>query len=486
MAQIDGARQLMTSALATARTLDRLTDSASESFPKSQPVASATNPVASSAASPAASPAASRVRSEFLANSEPVASAANPPDRSVEILRIPHITIHIFCDTPSLIGAMERAVADRRMARTSAKLLRGGIAAAIDLYSKETSPNLIIIENHAPIPELYAQLDALANLCVAGTKVVIIGIANDVAIYRELIFRGVSDYAVAPLDPLAIIELISRAYRDTEASRFGRVLAFVGASGGVGSSTIAQNVASTIARSYASSVIFADLDLPFGTAGLGFDLNASEHISDALNDGSRLDDILLERLLTKHHEHLQVLTAPANLDQSHDLTEDAFERVLDIAQANASFVVVDVPHVWTPWVRKVLLAADEVVISASPTLASFRNVKNLVDVLKKARLNDEPPRLVLNQIGIPKRTEIKPDHFADSLKIKPIACIPFDVSVATAANNGQMMADAAPKSAVSQSVMHIADVITGRKAANRAKRFDLKNFDLLNRFWPRH
>jgi pilus assembly protein CpaE len=452
VAQIDGARQLMTSALATAQTSDRLTDPAAESFPKSQPIA----------------------------------SAAKLPDRNVEILRIPHITVHIFCDTPSLIAAMEGAVADRRMVRASAKLLRGGIAAAIDLYSKETPPNLIIIENHASIAELYAQLDALAELCVAGTKVIIIGSANDVAVYRGLILRGVSDYAVAPLDPLSIISLVSRVYRDSDTSRFGRVLAFIGASGGTGSSTIAQNVASTIARSYASSVIFADLDLPFGTAGLGFDLNPNVNISDALSDGDRLDDILLERLLTKHHEHLQVLTAPASLDQFHDLTEDSFERVLDVAQANASFVVVDVPHVWTPWVKKVLLSADEVVISALPNLASFRNVKSLLDLLRKARLNDVPPKLVLNQIGMPKRAEIKAEHFAEGLNIKPIACIPFDISVSMAGNNGQMIADVAPKSAVSKSVINIAEIITGRKSASRAKRFDLKNFDLLNRLWQRH
>jgi pilus assembly protein CpaE len=380
---------------------------------------------------------------------------------------------------------VERAIADRRMARASAKIIAGGIAEAIDIYSKETSPNLIIVESRAARDELCIQLDALADVCVAGTKVVVIGAANDVAMYRELISRGVTDYAVAPLDSLAIIELISGAYRDTETSRFGRVLAFIGASGGVGSSTLAQNVASTIAKSYASSVIFADLDLPFGTATLGFDLESGENISDALNDGSRLDDILLERLLTKHHEHLNVLTAPATLDHSHDLTEDAFERVLDVAQANASFVVVDVPHVWTPWVKRVLLAADEVVISALPTLASFRNVKNLVEMLKKARLNDAPPKLVLNQIGIPKRAEIRPEHFKDGLKLEPIARIPFDIRVATAGNNGQMIADIAPKSVANKSVINITKIITGRKPAKSAKRFDLKGLDFLNRIWQR-
>jgi pilus assembly protein CpaE len=419
---------------------------------------------------------------EPAARPDAPATAANLATASVETLRIPHITIQAFCETPSLISAMEKALADRRMARASAKVIPGGIATAIDLYHRETSPNLIIVENRASIVELYAQLEALADVCVAGTKVIVIGNANDVGIYRELLFRGVSDYAVAPLDPLSIISLISRAYQESETSRFGRVLAFVGASGGAGSSTIAQNVAATIARSYGCSVIFTDLDLPFGTAGLGFDLNPSETIAQALNDGGRLDDILLERLLTKHEEHLQVLTAPATLDQSHELPEDAFERVLDVAQANASVVVVDVPRVWTPWVRKTLMAADEVIITALPNLASFRNVKNLIEMLKKARLNDEPPKLVINQVGVPKRAEIKPEHFADSLKVQPIACIPFDIAVATAGNHGLMIADLAPKSTVLKSVINIAEITTGRKAANRGSKFDV----LLKRLLKRH
>ncbi len=415
---------------------------------------------------------------------EPVAKPAAPvpTGNSIETLRIPLITIHGFCETPALISAMEGALTDRRMSRASGKVLPGGIMAAIDLYHRETSPNLIIVENRAPIAELFAQLEALADVCVAGTKLIVIGNANDVGVYRELLFRGISDYAVGPLDPHAIIALVARAYQDSDTSRFGRVLAFVGASGGAGSSTIAQNVATTIARSYGCSVIFVDLDLPFGTAGLGFDLNPSETISQALNDGTRLDDILLERLLTKQEDHLQVLTAPASLDQSHELAEDAFERVLDVAQANASFVIVDVPRVWTPWVRKTLLAADEVVITALPNLAGFRNVKNLIEMLKKARLNDEPPKLVLNQIGVPKRAELKPEHFADSLKVRPIACIPFDVAVASAGNHGLMIADAAPKSPVIKSMINIAEITTGRKAANRASRFD----ELLNRLWKRH
>jgi pilus assembly protein CpaE len=116
-----------------------------------------------------------------------------------------------------------------------------------------------------------------------------------------------------------------------------------------------------------------------------------------------------------------------------------------------------------------------------PNLASFRNIKNLLEILTKARGNDEPPKLVLNQIGVPKRAELKPEHFATSLKVQPIACIPFDVSVASAGNHGLMIADAAPKSSVVKNVINIAEITTGRKAVNRAGRFDL----LLNRLWSR-
>jgi pilus assembly protein CpaE len=384
----------------------------------------------------------------------------------VETLRVPHVTLHAYCDTLETIGAMERAVADRRMSRTHATVRPGGIAAAIDLYRQEASPNLLVIESRAALADLDAQLDALADVCQTGTKVILIGYANDVSVYRELLARGVSEYLVAPVDPISIIAAIARLYRDAGTNKLGRSFAFIGAKGGVGSSTIAHNVASTIARTYGRDVILADLDLPFGSASFGLNLDATKGIEQVLDDTSRLDDALLERLLTKCEDHLSVLTAPAALVQCYDLEESCFEPVIDLAQSNVPFVVLDVPHIWTSWVKKTLFAADEVVITAVPDLLSLRNVKNLVELLRRERPNDAPPRLVLNQIGVPKRSEIKPDKFAAAIQIEPIACIPFEPSsVSTAANNSQMIADVSAKSAVSLSFPKIVQAITGLTSA---------------------
>ena len=126
-----------------------------------------------------------------------------------------------------------------------------------------------------------------------------------------------------------------------------------------------------MARLFGSDVILADLDLPFGTAGLDFNLDPPQGIADAVFGADRLDEVLLDRLLAKCEDHLSLLAAPAALDKSYDFSEGAFEQVLEIVQANVPTVVLDVPHLWTSWVRKTLIAADEVVITAVPDLANL-------------------------------------------------------------------------------------------------------------------
>jgi pilus assembly protein CpaE len=381
----------------------------------------------------------------------------------VRIHRVPQVTIHAFCQTPGMIDTLETAFADRRMSRTHSSAHPGGIAAAISRYQQAVTPNLIIIESRMEGSAVYAELDALADVCDPSTKVIVIGYTNDIELYRELLARGVSEYIVAPVDPVSLIAVIARLYQEAGTKKLGRTIAFVGAKGGVGSSAIAHNVAPTLARLYASDVILADMDLPFGSAGLGFNLDPAQGIEEAIEHAGRVDDVLLERLLAKHGDHLRILTAPAALEHSHDLHESAFERVLEVAQSNVPFVVLDIPHVWTSWTKSTLLAADEVVITATPDLASLRNAKNLVDLLKEARRNDGPPKLVLNQVGVPKRSEINPDKFAAALQIKPMACIPFDPGAfSTASNEGRMIADVSAKAAVRNGFDEIAQTVSGR------------------------
>ena len=112
-----------------------------------------------------------------------------------------------------------------------------------------------------------------------------------------------------------------------------------------------------------------------------------------------MDEVLLDRLLSRCSEHLSLFAAPGTLDRAYDIEAQACETVLDVVRENVPWIAVDVPHLWTAWAKQVVLRADRVVITAMPDLANLRNAKNLVDQLKAARPNDRPPLLVLNQVA---------------------------------------------------------------------------------------
>lgn len=395
---------------------------------------------------------------------------------------IPRITIQAFCDTPEVAGTIEMAANDRRMSRAHVKVHTGGLNAALEFYSSAPTPNLIVIESRIPPGELIGQLDGLAEVCDAGTKLMIVGHSNDVSTYRELLRRGVSEYLVTPVDVMTLIASISEIYHEEGTEKLGQMYAFIGAKGGVGSSTIAHNVAWTMAQVFGSDVTLADMDLPFGTAGLDFNQDPTQGIADAVAGSDRLDEVLLDRLLAKCEEHLSLLAAPASLERAYDFDETSFDPVLDVVQSNVPSVVLDVPHLWTSWAKKTLMAADEIVITAAPDLANLRNAKNMIDMLKQSRPNDVPPKLVLNQVGVPKRPEIKPDDFAAALQLDPIAVINFDpLLFGTAANNGQMIAEASAKTNVSDTFADVAQIITGRKELKRARKGSVSLAPLLDK-----
>ncbi len=142
--------------------------------------------------------------------------------------------------------------------------------------------------------------------------------------------------------------------------------------------------------------------------------------------------------------------------------------------------MLDVPHIWSGWSKNTLAQADDVVITATPELANLRNAKNLVDMLKKLRPNDGPPKLILNQAGIPKRPEISAADFAEPLGITPMAVIPFDPALfGNSANNGRMLGEMDAAHQVVAMINDMAHVLTGRSEIKAKKKAGLG--DLLGR-----
>ncbi|MFV0281959.1 MAG: CpaE family protein [Rhodoblastus sp.] len=390
---------------------------------------------------------------------------------SEQIATIPRISMQAFCESQDLAAVVSDAAGDRRMDKAHVKVHMGGAPAAIEAYRTAPTPNLIVLEVGPDRSKLHADLDELAQFCDSGTKVVIVGRTNDIALYRELIGRGISEYLVMPFDVLDFIRAVSALYTSEGASPLGRVIAFVGAKGGVGASTMAHNVGWSIARDLEVETVIVDMDLAYGTTGLDFNQDPPQGIADAVFAPDRVDANMIDRLLSKCSDHLSLLAASATLDRVYDFEETAFDAIFDILRSSVPCIIVDVPHVWTSWSKRVLSAADDVVVVASPDLANLRNAKGLLDVLRASRPNDHKPRLVMNNVGVLKRPEIELKDFAKAVETEAIGVIPFDAKLfGTATNNGQMIEEVDADSKTGEVLAEIGRIVMGRSEIRKQKK----------------
>ncbi len=394
---------------------------------------------------------------------------APPPPVEEHIAPAPRVSVQAFCETVETAAAVQAAGEDRRLGKAHLKIQMGGMAAAIEAYRSAPTPNVIVLEGDVRT-DLLGGLDQLATVCDAGTRVIVIGRVNDVALYRELVRRGVSDYVLAPVGTIDVVRSICNLFSAPEAKAVGRIIAVVGAKGGVGASTISHNVAWAIARDLAMDAVVADLDLAFGTAGLDYNQDPPQGIADAVFSPDRIDTAFVDRLLSKCTDHLSLLAAPATLDRVYDFGTDAFDAVFDTLRATMPCIVLDIPHQWSGWTKRALIGADDILIVAAPDLANLRNTKNLYDLLKAARPNDRPPLYCLNQVGVPKRPEIAAAEFAKAIESEPIALIPFEPQTfGSAANNGQMIAEIAANHKTIDIFLQIAQRLTGRSETKKQK-----------------
>lgn len=373
------------------------------------------------------------------------------------------IDIHIWALDNQTKAAVEQGLSDRRVAKTRPAFFAGGIPAAIRKYASEVSPGLLIVETADPAEAIVGQLEKLSEHCHAETDLILLGPHNDVALYRELTRRGVHEYLPVPVDPRHLTEAVASVCTDNGPANQGRVISFIGASGGVGSSTVANNVAWQLGRIYDKEVTLVDLDFAFGTVGLDFNLESPQTSAQALAQADRLDNQMLERFLARYNSNLTLLTGPGDCHAPADIDIAALDPLVTTLRRNASWVVLDLPHYWGGWVRHALDLSDEIVMTAVPTLASLRNAKSLAETLNAARKNDAPVRIVLNRLGSSAKTEIPLKDFAGTLGGKPTVTVAHDAaSFARAASQGQTIGEGPKGERLGEPFRRLATLVSGR------------------------
>jgi pilus assembly protein CpaE len=308
------------------------------------------------------------------------------------------------------------------------QIIRGGIAKAVEYLSEQRSPNLLLVDiSGVELP--LSRVQMLADVCEPGTNVIAVGDHNDVALYRDLQAAGVTDYLVKPLTR----ELLTRALtpktnsgemgKATATLKLGKMVAFVGARGGVGTTTLAANLAWHLANQQHRRVALVDLDLQQGDCSLLVNVDTTPGLRDALANPLRLDPLLLDRLMSKHGERLFILGGEEPIQDHVQFTPAAVDTLFSVLRSQFHYVVVDVPRIPIPAYRRALEIADRRVIVVDQTMRSMRDAVRLKNTF--ADTGAEQAIFVLNREGEAGSHGLNEKEIIGVLQANPTSTIPF-------------------------------------------------------------
>jgi pilus assembly protein CpaE len=348
-------------------------------------------------------------------------------------------------------------------------ILRGGVAKAIEHLGQHRSPHILIVDvSGIELP--ISKVNELADVCEPGVAVVAIGNRNEIGLYRDLLHAGVADYVVKPLNS----QLLAKAFASGRAhtgdaslihKKRGTLVTFVGARGGVGATTLAVNTAWYLAHRQSRRVALVDLDLQNGDCALVLDIKPNSGLREALANPLRIDNILLERVMTPVGERLFVLSSEEPLSEDLHFTAVAVETLVSALREQFHYVIVDVPRVPAAPYRRALEMADFCVMVADQTLRSVRDTVRLRAALGEG---DGKRRniLVVNRHGEGGRHAVTLHEMQHVVEARPKSVIPFQPSLFTTVAGATKIA-AARRGKFADAIAALALEMSGRPPERR-------------------
>lgn len=348
----------------------------------------------------------------------------------------------------------------------------------------ELLPNVVLVDED--IPEGPFGLAEEISQRFINMAVIILGLNFGEDCYRKLLQVGARDLIHKPIEPAALVECIYGAYdyekkrkitipakiSDDTVTKRPKVITVFSNKGGVGATTIAVNLAVTLAKKYQYRTILWDLDLYHGIVVVATNIVQRQHLTDMLNEMQYLDQDLLESYLERHESGLMVLPAPFTPEFSDFVSAEHVNKIIAVAKENWDYIIIDAPSIFNETIVAAMRQSDSILLVGTLDLGTIKNLKACLMVMDKLNFSRARVKLILNKVG--NEFGIFPKDVETTLKIPIFAAIPEDnKSVITGLNQGVPAAISLPDSGFGQSIDLLAKAISetrdGRKNA-KAKR----------------
>lgn len=339
------------------------------------------------------------------------------------ISRPDRLTVLAFLGDPATEQVLRDGLGD--LVANGMDVRRGTVRTAISAMAKLPTPEVLIVDIAGEDQPLHA-LGELSDVVEPGVRVLVIGDTDDVDFYRHITRgMGVMEYICKPITREAVARhfapLVTRKTIGQDSARGGRVIAVIGARGGVGATTISGNLAWMLGVVAKRHTVFLEADLYLGSGALLLGAKTSPGLRMALETPDRIDPLFVERAAQPVSERLQVLASEEKLNEPLHYAPGAARRLIDALRVRYNFIIADVSFQPMPCNRELIEFAHHRVIVMDPSLASVRDTLRLLG-LPNGPWQPQSPTIVLNRQGRPGGLTRK--QIEDALKVKVDVVIP--------------------------------------------------------------
>lgn len=342
---------------------------------------------------------------------------------------------------------------------------QGTVEQAVEYLKNNPSPYFLLIEVESEVaaPE---QLDQLADVCAPTVKVIVTSKVNAFSFYEWLMDLGIYQYLLQPFTAAQLSKALEKrvaspSQAEPDKKQLGKVLAFMGTRGGVGTTTILSNLAYLIDKEYHKTTAVLDMDIHFGTVAMAFDIDPTRGVAPLFEQPDRIDSLFLDRVSANFTQGLSLMSAEEPLKNMINPSSNAAETLQRITREKYSYVLVDLPRSMNPLTRSFLERADMVVLVSELTLLGLRDLLRISDYLKELH---KTPLVVANREGLASKHEISRKDFEKHYGQPVTVHIPCMMEAFSTAASGEMLIETTKNSQGLAAMRQLAGLILGEDA----------------------
>ncbi len=379
---------------------------------------------------------------------------------------LPSATVDLFLKDSATIAAAKKLDADWRFARVVVRVHEGDVEKAIALYASESSPDIIMVETDTTADSFVERLGALSANCQEKTSAIVLGPVNDVNLYRSLTSIGVSDYLVYPVPYETLSEVIASTLIEKLGASGSRLVAFVGAKGGVGVTSLCEALGWACAENMGQKTLLLDAAGAWSSLGVGMGFEPVASTAEAIKASMAKDQDSLKRMYYQANEKLFVLATGTEPMLETALQISQFEEVLNTAMASYPIVIADLSGAIPAVKKMVLTRAHQIVVVSTPSLSSLRSARSLMQEIKTVQ-NGKMAELFINMVGVAPGKEVPKGDIKTAMDCEPSVYIPFDAKTFMGAENeGKKISSSKTGEDILSLLMPFAQKLTGKQLSS--------------------